>query len=81
MTPKEMVAKSNTGRSSKNWYDSLPGLKKIYVNDVISEMKENRISAPHVVSFLLKEELDLSVSRETIARKIKELLSHAQKET
>lgn len=77
MTPKEMVAKSAQGRITKGWYDSLTDMNRKYVDDVISEMKKTGVFAPYVVADFLSDELSLSVSRDVIARKIKDLLRNA----
>ncbi len=77
MTPKEMVTKACVPIGHKGWFTSLSNEDKEYVIKVVAEMKKADNFMPYIVASLLRAELDLTVSRDVIARKIKELFRDA----
>lgn len=71
----QLVAESSsTSSRGKKWVDQLSTIDRPYIGAVVSEIRKTPGVALYVVAKKLKDELCLSVSHDTIARTLKEML-------
>jgi hypothetical protein len=62
------------GAVRANWLDSLSHGDREYVQEVLEVMRDTPQVSVYAVAAQLKEELDIQVARDNIAKKLKELI-------
>lgn len=67
-------------RNNGSWYQKLDDLDKVWINQIVEEVSYDPEISHYALADIIKEELGVSVSRERVARTLKEKAKSCQSE-
>ena len=77
---KDIISRATVRKRCANWYTRLSPADKKTVDEVVTMLRDSSDAIPlYRVAETIIEDLNLTVSSETVARTLKELIRHGKK--